>query len=58
VAAAQNHLGNDFSSLDASVGGATADQQQQFHFDDDHELAELGEAVDVGCDFGGDFGGF
>lgn len=31
--------------------------RHEFYYDDDHELGELGEATDVGCDFG-DFGGF
>ncbi len=35
-----------------SAGGAA-----QFYFDDDHELGELGESTDLGCDFG-DFGAF
>ena len=32
--------------------------RHEFYFDDDHELGELGETADIGCDFGGDFGGF
>ena len=32
--------------------------RHEFYYDDDHELGELGETADVGCDFGGDFGGF
>ena len=40
-------------SLNGSTGGGGIDAQ--FYFDDDHELGELGETADVGCDFG-DFG--
>ena len=33
--------------------------RHEFYFDDDHELGELGDTTtDIGCDFGGDFGGF
>lgn len=50
---------NAVSSSSASLGGGGAEDpaQAQFYFDDDHELGELGETTDVGCDFG-DFGGF
>jgi hypothetical protein len=32
--------------------------KSDMNFDDDHELGELGDATDLSCDFGGDFGGF
>ncbi len=51
------------SSSPAAANSSTAyhnlpyNGRHEFYYDDDNELGELGE-TDVGCDFGGDFGGF
>lgn len=47
------------SSTSYSSHSSYNNGRHEFYYDDDHdELGELGETADVGCDFGGDFGGF
>lgn len=55
LAAQQHH--QSAAAYSAAAAEDPSASQAQFYFDDDHELGELGETADVGCDFG-DFGGF
>lgn len=55
--ALEQHHASSAAMASSNTDIASNMQRHEFFYDDDHELGELGEATDVGCDFG-DFGGF